>query len=182
MVSLGHKYSSQKQARALILLGLLGLGVIGCTASGGPRPPAELSVTQPNNGTVTSDPAGIDCDSDCSEVFAGGTVVTLTAKADEGFAFAGWSGDCSGSGSCRPTMNANRSVTANFRRETESFTDQFGTSGFDFVWSMSVESGAVYVVGETTGSLGGTSSVALSNFSKVPHAAYHHATWSQSHD
>ena len=32
-------------------------------------------------GTVNSTPAGIDCGTDCNEVFAEGTVVTLTAAA-----------------------------------------------------------------------------------------------------
>jgi hypothetical protein len=44
-------------------------------------------------GTVTSDPPGIDCGSDCSEVYDEGTEVELTAVADSGSIFAGWSGD-----------------------------------------------------------------------------------------
>jgi hypothetical protein len=44
-------------------------------------------------GTVSSDPTGIDCGTACSETFAAGTVVTLTATAEEGSRFAGWSGD-----------------------------------------------------------------------------------------
>jgi hypothetical protein len=41
-------------------------------------------------------------------------VVTLTATADTGSAFAGWSGDCSGTGDCVLTVDAAKSVTATF--------------------------------------------------------------------
>ena len=45
------------------------------------------------SGHVTSDPAGIDCTADCSADYPIPTRVTLTPTADEGSAFAGWSGD-----------------------------------------------------------------------------------------
>ena len=66
-------------------------------------------------GTVTSSPAGISCGTSCSGSFAGGTQVTLTATPAAGSTFAGWSGDCSGAGTCLLTMNAARSVTASFK-------------------------------------------------------------------
>jgi hypothetical protein len=65
-------------------------------------------------GAVTSTPAGISCGSDCSEPYAFGTVVTLTAAANAGSGFAGWSGACTGTGTCVVTMNAATSVTATF--------------------------------------------------------------------
>jgi hypothetical protein len=43
-----------------------------------------------------------------------GTVVTLTASADPGSTFAGWSGACSGTGACVVIMTQARSVTATF--------------------------------------------------------------------
>jgi hypothetical protein len=65
-------------------------------------------------GTVTSSPVGISCGSVCSGGYAPGTSVILTATPDPGTVFSGWSGDCSGSGTCSVTLDAARSVTATF--------------------------------------------------------------------
>jgi uncharacterized repeat protein (TIGR01451 family) len=66
-------------------------------------------------GTVTSSPTGIDCGADCSESYASGTAVTLTATPAAGSAFAGWSGACTNAtGTCSVTMDAAKSVTATF--------------------------------------------------------------------
>jgi len=69
------------------------------------------------SGTVTSDPAGIDCGEDCSEGFEEDTMVSLTATPDAGSVFGGWSGDCTGLGACEVTMDQARSVTATFEPE-----------------------------------------------------------------
>ena len=66
------------------------------------------------DGRVTSSPAGIDCGADCSQVYPEGTLVVLTPKPGYGAVFAGWSGACTGPGSCVVTMDAARSVTALF--------------------------------------------------------------------
>ena len=70
--------------------------------------------TGTGSGTVTSSPAGINCGSTCSAGYTSGTSVTLTASPSSGSYFAGWSGDCSGTGTCAVTMNANKNVTATF--------------------------------------------------------------------
>jgi len=66
------------------------------------------------DGTVTSNPIGIDCGATCSYNFATNTVVTLTAAPSAGSIFAGWGGACSGTGSCVVNMTSSKSVTANF--------------------------------------------------------------------
>src|SRR5437016_381023 len=53
------------------------------------------------NGTVTSNPPGIDCGANCSASYDGGTVVTLTATSAPDSTFEGWTGGgCSGTGPC----------------------------------------------------------------------------------
>ena len=43
-----------------------------------------------------------------------GQLATLTASANTGSTFSGWSGDCSGTGNCAVSMIANHMVTATF--------------------------------------------------------------------
>ncbi len=75
-------------------------------------------------GTITSSPAGIDClpYNNCDVSFTYGTRVTLTATPGSGYQFAGWSGDCTGTGTCTLTMTAARSVSANFAPPTARLT------------------------------------------------------------
>ena len=74
-----------------------------------------LTVTRSGNGMVTSNPPGIQCSGDCTETYNSGTTVTLTATPSRNFVFIGWGGDCSGTGACTITMNANKTVSATFR-------------------------------------------------------------------
>jgi hypothetical protein len=74
-------------------------------------------------GTVTSAPAGITCGLDCAQNYARGTQLTLTATADPGNTFAGWSGvsgagTACGSNVCTFTVNANLSAIAAFTANT----------------------------------------------------------------
>jgi hypothetical protein len=75
------------------------------------------------NGTVTSNPAGINCGPDCDETYAGGTMVTLTAAASTDSTFTGWTGSgCSGTGTCTVTVNGATAVTASFALRTYSLS------------------------------------------------------------
>jgi hypothetical protein len=70
-----------------------------------------------NDGSVSSSPAGISCGTDCSESYAGGTTVTLTASAASGSTFGGWSGCDTVSGTtCTVTMDAGRTASASFKK------------------------------------------------------------------
>ena len=81
------------------------------------------------SGTVTSSPAGISCPDGCSASYTGGTQVTLTETAGSGSTFAGWSGACSGTGTCTVTMNAAEAVTATFNTgSTFTFAPSAGSS------------------------------------------------------
>ena len=81
-------------------------------------------------GTVTSSPPGIDCGADCSEVYLASTAVTLTATANTGSAFAGWSGGgCSGTGTCAMTMDAVKTVTATFTLNSYAVIPSAGANG-----------------------------------------------------
>jgi hypothetical protein len=79
--------------------------------------PFELSVTVVGDGTVTSDIGGLTCTAEvspCQELFDPGSRPTLSATPEAGASFTAWSGDCTGTGSCAPTMSQNRAVTATF--------------------------------------------------------------------
>jgi len=78
-----------------------------------------LTVTGDAGGTVTdsNSPPGINCGSDCSELYADGSTVTLTASPAMGYQFDRWSGDvCSGSTNttCEFSITANTSITPIF--------------------------------------------------------------------
>ncbi len=78
---------------------------------------SNLTVTKngTGDGTVTSNPGGINCGGTCSATYSNGTVVNLNAVAIAGSAFAGWSGGgCSGSGACSVSMTSSQNVTATF--------------------------------------------------------------------
>ncbi|HYA50601.1 MAG TPA: hypothetical protein VEG33_05475, partial [Streptosporangiaceae bacterium] len=79
-------------------------------------PPSQFALTITaagrGSGTISSTPAGIACGTACSASFDSATVVTLAATAATGSVFAGWSGACTGTGSCQVTMSQAKGVTA----------------------------------------------------------------------
>jgi hypothetical protein len=52
----------------------------------------SVSIAGLGLGTVTSIPSGIDCTTSCSANFSAGTVINLSATANSGSTFAGWTG------------------------------------------------------------------------------------------
>jgi hypothetical protein len=66
----------------------------------------EIEIAIVGGGTVTSNPAGSDCDHTgyCEIGYATGRRITFTAIPNSGYTFAGWSGSgCSGTGTCTIT-------------------------------------------------------------------------------
>lgn len=104
-----------------------------------------LSVTRVGTGTgrVESTPPGIDCGSECSEVFLDGTSVTLHPLVGAETTFTGWSGACSGTGDCQLTMTEDFSVTATFRSTlvpaTVIYDDQLAAGWADWSWGATVD-------------------------------------------
>ena len=92
------------------------------------EPGFALTTASVGSGTITGE--GIDCGSDCSEGFKTGDVVLLSATPSAGHTFTGWSGACSGTGTCTVTMSQARSVTATFAPDSLGCTI-FGTAASD---------------------------------------------------
>ena len=96
---------------------------------GGGKP--TLTVSPAANGKVTGN--GINCgagNTDCSESYSSGTVVTLTATPNTGATFSGWDGACSGtSTTCTVTMSVSQNATASFSRATGTVPMSLGVTG-----------------------------------------------------
>jgi hypothetical protein len=119
-------------AAALVGCVLAGLVLVAlASASGvGVASLVKLQVAPRGPGTVSATPAGVDSDGNavtqpcaeneesasCEWSYPAGTTVALTAKADDGKRFFGWSSpDCPGTGTCRATLDADiTSVVAQF--------------------------------------------------------------------
>lgn len=88
-----------------------------------------LTVQKEGSGTgvVISDPLGISCGSDCTEVVFNGTLVTLTATPTGNSNFIGWSG-CplvNGSNECLISVTESTTVYAEFQPDDLIFSDGF---------------------------------------------------------
>jgi hypothetical protein len=84
----------------------------GCGGGGDGPVSWTLSVAVSGSGSVSD--GSKTCTSQCDWDYVEGSSVTLTATGSNGQSFVGWTGDCSGSGSCQPAIDTNRSVTASF--------------------------------------------------------------------
>jgi hypothetical protein len=78
-------------------------------------PSVTASLTGTGRGVVTSQPAGINCGSSCTAIFASGSSAILTATPNTGSLFAGWAGPCTGTAAaCTVGTSVTQSVTAMF--------------------------------------------------------------------
>lgn len=78
-----------------------------------------VSKTGNGSGTVSSNPAGINCGTTCMADFPRGSTVALSAVAGSADTFQGWSGGgCSGIEGCTVTLSDNLTVTASFTTTT----------------------------------------------------------------
>lgn len=90
---------------------------------------ATLSVAKSGNGTIATSVAGIDCGSTCSANFTSGEIIALTATADSGYAFSGWTGCDSSSGNqCAVIVTGAKNVTATFDLIPAACGSDFGGS------------------------------------------------------
>ena len=78
----------------------------------------RVTVDLAGSGKVVSTPAGIACPGTCSAQFPAGTSLTLGARPDSGFAFAGWKGACSGTDNCVLSLRDDITVGATFKSTT----------------------------------------------------------------
>lgn len=77
-----------------------------------------LSVTKAGTGSGTITGPGINCGADCSEAYAPGTLLALSATPASGSVVSGWGGACFGlppGAYCPLTMNMNQAVTVTFQ-------------------------------------------------------------------
>jgi phospholipase C len=99
---------------------------------GGSSSPVQLSVQAAGTGggTISSNPAGINCGSTCSANFNTGTQVILTETAGTNSSFSGWTGGCSGANpTCTLTLSASQQVTATFNTSASVLTVSLAGTG-----------------------------------------------------
>jgi len=113
-----------------------------------------LSVLVSGSGTVTSSPTGISCGTTCGFTFTSGASVVLTATATRGSQFTGWSGACSGTGTCTVAMSSAKNVTATFVPALR----------LGAVYSSAQPDSQSFLRFANTGSSAGTVSVVLANY------------------
>ena len=97
-------------------------GITTASLAGTGRDKVTLTVTLAGggNGTVTPSTGTLSCAaSTCSGQFYRNSAVTLTAVPNANMVFLGWSGACTGTGTCTPSLASNANVTATFATATQ---------------------------------------------------------------
>jgi hypothetical protein len=92
----------------------------------------------------------VSCSASCTSVFYSGTPVTLNPTPASGYSFSGWTGACSGTGTCTVQMNAAAAVGASFTA-TSTGGGSGGTGGTGNGTAPGTGTGKAYFVA-TTGS------------------------------
>jgi len=122
-----------------------------------------LTVTKTGNGsgTVTPDSSAIIWSGATGTAnYLSGSVVTLTASAGIGTNFGGWSGACTGTGSCAVTMDAAKGVKAIFRQDatTLSSTGSMPTPRHGHTTTL-LPNGKILIAGGGDGADGGDGNI-----------------------
>lgn len=102
----------------------------------------EASVSGAGQGSVKSSPAGIACPGACKAELNAGRIVNLTATPGPGSEFLGWSGACTGTGSCQVTLDAPTAVNAEFGTAAGSSAVGLESAGADPVSTATVAANA----------------------------------------
>jgi hypothetical protein len=113
-------------------------------------PVLEVRRAGSGEGSVASDPSGIDCGSTCAATYPDGTVVRLVAAPVEGSLFEGWTGACSGTGDCTVAVHGRQTVTATFRPVSRL---QFSAAGYSVSERGRTATVTVTRTGDTTGTV-----------------------------
>lgn len=97
----------------------------------GPAVPQQFTLNAASSGTgsgtITGN--GFACGASCSVLLDAGTPATLTATPAADSVFAGWGGDCAGTGGCSVTMDADAFVSALFDKKQFTLTVARAGSG-----------------------------------------------------
>ena len=75
----------------------------------------SLHIAVTGRGAVRAPAIGAECSNDCRLEFASGAAVHLEAVPQTGATFTGWSGACSGTGTCDVTLDRDTDVEATFQ-------------------------------------------------------------------
>ena len=175
-VSLGYSYTADPaQCIKDGLRGVAGAGKGLATLSCGTTISYALTVGVSGSGTTSPAPGTYS--------YTSGTTVSVTATPASGYAFTGWSGACSGTGTCTVVMSAARSVTASFAqaRDTQPpsvpglvSASTVGTTSVVLTWNASTDDTGVvgYDVYSGSSQAGSSSSNTATVSNLLPGTSY----------